>query len=62
MSKSFDNLPKFNELPNFEEYTGCAWDVWGKGDQLGTVNLLTDEEVVRAAREEIRWVVSTPSE
>ena len=28
--------------------------MWGKGDQLGTVNLLTDEVVARAAKEEIR--------
>lgn len=32
-------LPKFSELPNFGELTGCAWDVFGKGDNLGTVNV-----------------------
>lgn len=51
---SFNNLPSFKELPNFHEFPGCAWDIWGKGDQLGTVNMLTDEVVKRAASEEIR--------
>ena len=54
---SFNNLPSFKELPNFHEFPGCAWDIWGKGDQLGTVNMLTDEVVKRAASEEIRWVL-----
>ena len=44
-------LPSFDELPPFHDWTGCAWDVWGKGDQLGTVNLLTDEVVKEAAKE-----------
>ena len=47
-------LPNFDELPKFHEMAGCAWDVWGKGDQLGTVNMLTDAVVRRAALEEIR--------
>ena len=47
-------LPSFDELPKFHEMAGCAWDVWGKGDQLGTVNMLTDAVVRRAALEEIR--------
>ena len=51
---SFSNLPSFKELPDFYEHPGCAWDVWGKNDQLGTVNLLTEELVKRAATEEIR--------
>jgi hypothetical protein len=53
-SMSFTSLPSFKELPNFNEHPGCAWDVWGKGDQLGTVNLLTNEVVKRAASEEIK--------
>ncbi|KAH9939439.1 hypothetical protein B0H21DRAFT_38796 [Amylocystis lapponica] len=44
-------LPTFNKLPPFHEWTGCAWDVWGKGDQLGTVNLLTDDVIKEAAKE-----------
>ncbi|KAF7441352.1 hypothetical protein PC9H_001701 [Pleurotus ostreatus] len=47
-------LPTFDELPNFKEFPGCAWAVWGGSDQLGTINLLTDEVVKRAAQEEIR--------
>ena len=46
-------LPTFDELPKFEDFTGCAWGVWGKEDELGTVNLLT-EEVVKEAAQEIK--------
>ncbi|RDX47364.1 hypothetical protein OH76DRAFT_1405974 [Lentinus brumalis] len=61
-------LPTFDELPTFKDFTGCAWEVWGKDDQLGTVNLLT-EEVVKEASEEIKtgkaiclnWPVNFPS-
>ncbi|PCH38510.1 hypothetical protein WOLCODRAFT_130933 [Wolfiporia cocos MD-104 SS10] len=61
-------LPTFDELPNFHNYTGCAWDVWGKDDQLGTINLLT-EDVVREAAQEIKlgkticlnWPVNFPN-
>jgi len=53
-SKTFDNLPRFHELPSFGGLAGCAWDVWGKGDELGTVNMLTDAVVARAAQEEIQ--------
>lgn len=49
------NLPKFDDLPNFHQYTGCAWDVWGKDDELGTVNLLTDEVIAEASKE-IKYV------
>ena len=51
---SFKSLPSFKDLPNFKDLPGCAWDVWGKGDELGTVNLLTDGVVQRAASEEIQ--------
>lgn len=44
-------LPKFDELPHFHEYPGCAWGVWGDEDELGTVNLLTEKVVAEAARE-----------
>ncbi len=44
-------LPTFDELPNFHEYTGCAWGVWGKDDQLGTINLLTEKVVAESAKE-----------
>ncbi|MGE0824167.1 MAG: cyclase family protein [Candidatus Binatia bacterium] len=43
-------IPKFAELP-FVAQTGerHAWNVFGQGDQLGTVNLLTAERVKQAA-------------
>ncbi|KAF9445766.1 hypothetical protein P691DRAFT_251987 [Macrolepiota fuliginosa MF-IS2] len=47
-------LPTFDELPHFKNFSGCAWGVWGPDDELGTVNLLTDEVVARTAAEEIR--------
>ena len=43
-------LPTFDELPPFKDFTGCAWEVWGKDDQLGTVNLLTEEVVKEMAK------------
>lgn len=49
------DLPTFDELPDFHDLTGCAWGVWGKDDELGTVNLLTPE-VVKAAAKEIKLV------
>lgn len=47
------NLPKYKELPK-EGGFRHAWKVWGEGDQLGTVNLLTDEAIRVSAAEEIR--------
>ncbi|CCM04549.1 uncharacterized protein FIBRA_06730 [Fibroporia radiculosa] len=63
------NLPTFDELPRFHSFSGCAWDVWGKDDELGTINLLTEEVVKEAAAHEIRlgkticlnWPVNFPS-
>lgn len=51
--KKWDKLPTFDELPAFQEFPGCAWGVWGEGDELGTVNLLT-EDVVQAAAKEVK--------
>ncbi|KAH0830214.1 hypothetical protein J3R83DRAFT_1571 [Lanmaoa asiatica] len=51
-------LPSFDELPKFHEFNGCAWEVWGKDDELGTINLLTEDIVQKAAQEEIRCVAS----
>ncbi|SPO25625.1 uncharacterized protein UTRI_03349_B [Ustilago trichophora] len=45
----FDNIPAVPGMPH-----GCAWNVWGDGDELGTLNLLTPEVVARAAQENIR--------
>ena len=52
--KEWDNLPTFDELPSFKGYPGCAWDVWGKDDQLGTINMLTENVVKEAAEKEIK--------
>ncbi|TBU41908.1 putative cyclase-domain-containing protein [Dichomitus squalens] len=61
-------LPAFDELPTFKEFTGCAWEVWGKDDQLGTVNLLTPEVVKEASKEiktgksiALNWPVNFPN-
>ncbi|KAI0668300.1 putative cyclase-domain-containing protein [Trametes maxima] len=61
-------LPSFDELPKFKDFTGCAWEVWGKDDQLGTVNLLTDETVKEASKEiktgkaiGLNWPVNFPA-
>jgi kynurenine formamidase len=44
------DVPRYEELPAFEK-TGerYAWGVFGKDDQLGTLNFLTPERVRRAA-------------
>ncbi|KAM0752198.1 hypothetical protein T439DRAFT_324268 [Meredithblackwellia eburnea MCA 4105] len=46
-------LPAFKDLP-IKHGLPCAWDVWGAGDQLGTVNLLTPELVAQRAKEELK--------
>lgn len=46
-------LPAFDDLPAFHDMPGCGW-IWDEDDQLGTVNLLTDEIVQRACHEEVR--------
>ena len=51
MQSKWNSLPTFDELPSFRDLPGCAWDVWGKSDELGTVNLLTPEVVKRASQE-----------
>lgn len=54
VEEKWKNLPTFDELPTFKDMPGCAWSVWGENDQLGTVNLLTEELVARAAKEEMK--------
>ncbi|KAM5344643.1 hypothetical protein ACJ41O_013178 [Fusarium nematophilum] len=46
---SFDSLPLDRNGPH-----GNAWGLWGPDDQLGTLNLLTDEVVSKAAAENIK--------
>lgn len=44
-------LPRYNQLPVIEKTgDGHAWDVWGRDDQLGAINLLSPERVLAAAR------------
>ncbi|KIY01416.1 uncharacterized protein Z520_02968 [Fonsecaea multimorphosa CBS 102226] len=48
------NYPDFDSLPPVEgQPQGNAWGFWGKGDELGTLNLLTPE-VIRNASQEIK--------
>ena len=54
---SFQDLPDFDDLPKFKDFSGCAWSVWGPNDQLGTINLLSPELVQVAAKEEIKYFV-----
>ncbi len=42
---SFDDLPVTSGLP---EHSG--WGLWGDDDEVGTINLLTEERVLAAAR------------
>ena len=44
----FDDLPEVSGMPK-----GCAWGLWGRNDQQGTLNLLTPS-VVLAAKGEIQ--------
>lgn len=60
---SFDSLPLDPTGPR-----GNAWGRFGKDDQLGTLNLLTPERVVAAAKEiqtgvriSLDWPLSMPS-
>lgn len=48
-------IPPFASLPlNPNHPPHSAWAVWGANDELGTLNHLTNDVVVTAAREEIR--------
>ncbi|KAJ3553134.1 hypothetical protein NM688_g3777 [Phlebia brevispora] len=65
---STKKLPTFDELPGVYDFKGCAWGVWGDDDQLGTVNLLTEEVVAEAAKEIklgkmicLNWPLNFPS-
>lgn len=50
-----------NGIPNFEDLPlrkgdphHSAWGLYGDNDELGTLNRLTDERVVEAARAELK--------
>ncbi|KAJ0414153.1 hypothetical protein BJY00DRAFT_321243 [Aspergillus carlsbadensis] len=50
-----ENYPSFDSLPVDQNGPrGNAWGLWGPEDQLGTLNLLTDDVVQRAAAENIK--------
>jgi hypothetical protein len=45
-------LPKFSDLPlNEGDPPHSAWGLYGSGDELGTINRLTDNVVMRAKEE-----------
>ncbi|KAK0720012.1 hypothetical protein B0H67DRAFT_599610 [Lasiosphaeris hirsuta] len=50
-----NGIPSFDDLPLRKgDPMHAAWGLYGQGDQLGTLNRITDERVVTAARAEIR--------
>jgi hypothetical protein len=56
--EDFSALPDFDSLPYSPDgsLSGCAWHLFdhnGQVDQLGTLNLLTQDKVLNAARREI---------
>jgi len=62
--------PAFSDLPlNKGDPWLSAWGLWGKDDQLGTLNFLTEEVVREVAKSEIKegvrvglnWVFGEPS-
>ncbi|KAL3457092.1 hypothetical protein BJX64DRAFT_293434 [Aspergillus heterothallicus] len=55
MSSHSNDYPAFDSLPvDKNGPRGNAWGLWGLDDQLGTLNLLTDDVVQRAAAENIK--------
>ncbi|KAI9721095.1 MAG: hypothetical protein M1812_002576 [Candelaria pacifica] len=49
------SIPKFSDLPlNKGDPHHSAWGLYGKNDGLGTLNRLTDETVLAAAKNEIQ--------
>lgn len=48
-------IPRFEDLPLQKgDPHHSAWGLYGKDDELGTLNRLTDEKVVQAAKAEIQ--------
>jgi hypothetical protein len=63
-TKRPSSIPPFSSLPlNKGDPLWSAWGLYGKDDELGMLNRLTDEVVKEAAKEEIRtgvrWVAVT---
>lgn len=50
-----NGIPAFDSLPLRDgDPPHSAWGLYGDGDQLGTLNRLTDERVAAAAKTEIQ--------
>ena len=48
--KTFQNLPSYDQLPIDSKYPPhSAWGVWGEDDNLGTINMLTEERVANVS-------------
>lgn len=48
-------IPQLSQLPLHEgDPPNSAWGLWGEGDKLGSLNYLSDDVVLKAAREEIQ--------
>ena len=48
-------LPRFDQLPlHANDPPNSAWGLWGSGDKLGSLNYLSDEVVLKAAKAEIQ--------
>lgn len=50
------DLPRFDGLPQ-RSMLACSWGLWGDGDVLGTLNLITPERTLAAAAEVRRGIV-----
>ena len=45
-------IPRYRDLPRADPIeAGHAWDVWGRDDELGRLNLMTPATVLAAAAE-----------
>ena len=50
-----NGIPRYEDLPLHEgDPHHSAWGLYGKNDELGTLNRLTDARVVEAAKAEIQ--------
>lgn len=50
--RGMEERPVFDVLPlNPGDPKASAWGLWGKNDELGTINLLTHERTAIAAKE-----------
>jgi hypothetical protein len=57
-----NGIPRFEDLPLQKgDPPHSAWGLYGENDELGTLNRLTDERVVAAARAEIQCGVRSVS-